>query len=149
MKVTLSPAKVATANAACAVGFTIIALVLSRLNVLRLDDDSRLYALLLLGPALSAAFCRRLSAVFFAAVGLATGVLLVGASAGLFVPSVYVDWGRVGIVVPAVSAIAFAVSVPVWWWIGRRRHDPTTGAWRSATAAKERLADHQSDTTQQ
>jgi hypothetical protein len=123
----LSPAQNAIFSAGWALVIVLILLVLARFANLTLDSIAVLCGLVLLGPVVSAAFCRRLSGVLLGAIGLVIGLLIVGLIAALFFVDL-VDWTRLGLVVPLVLLADLIVSVPLWWCIRRFRKisAPTT-----------------------
>jgi hypothetical protein len=118
---TLSPIQNGIINAAWALGFLLVVLVLAQTVGIRLDDSPVLYGLLLLGPVLSAAFCHRLLGVLLGAIGFGTGVVLAALLTLASTGSANVDWGRVAVLVPLVSLAGLAAGIPVWWCTGRFR----------------------------
>ena len=122
MAYSLSPQRAALINAIYAFLsiLVIIGVVSPRTNLSTPALRAGLLALFILAPVISAAFCRPFSAVLLGALGLAAGILVAACVFDLF-SEVHVAWTVTMISVVGVSAAAFVLSLPVWWWIGRRR----------------------------
>lgn len=125
----LSPRRAALINAVYAFIFilVVVGVVSPRENLSTPVLRAGLLALFTLAPVISAVFCRRFSAVLLGTLGLAAGILAAACVFDLF-SEVHVAWTVTMISVVGVSAAALVLSLPMWWWIGRRRCGATPGA---------------------
>jgi len=121
----LSAKQIVMVNAAWTLAFVLGILVLGRTVGLTIDDQPALYALLLVGPVLSAAFCSRLYAVLLGALGFGVGILLAGVLAATLM-DISADWVRAIVLISLISIADLVVTVPVWWCARRFRRATAT-----------------------
>jgi uncharacterized membrane protein len=113
---TLAPLQNAVVNAVWALGFLLLVAV-----GMGLGDRPILYGLFLLGPLVSAAFARQLSAVVLGVLGVYAGILLTVSLVAIAKGSQTVDWRQTFLQGAVVSVVDLALSVPVWWYVHRLR----------------------------
>jgi len=70
--------------------------------------------LILLGPAVAALFCPRVSGVFYSALGTGLGLTVVAGLANVFADTSSFDWPFFFVGVPIGIGIAFVLALPVW-----------------------------------